>query len=167
MRATLPICWLWTAIWLPVWKVDAQSTTVNVQVSNQVNTAVGLNGRLQEAMSTSFQLAGWDYQFFNQAPQATGPLNMLAPQHTRVQVVADGIPLSSPGVWNFTELNTMFPVIQGTGDHSPEIQIATAPQYMNDSNGHILPGSFADFAAMSANLVRYYNTGGFGSTGEH
>lgn len=167
MRAISSIGWLLAAILLPFSRVCAQSSTVNVQVSNQVNTTTGLNGRLQEAMSTSFQLADWDYQFFNQAPQAVGPLNLLAPQHTRVQVTADGIPLSSPGVWNFTELNTMLPVIQGTGDHSPELQLATAPSYMNDSNGHLLPGSFADFASMSANLVSYYNTGGFAASGQN
>jgi uncharacterized protein (TIGR03437 family) len=145
----------------------AQSSTVNVQVTNQVNSSVGLNGRLQVAMSTSFQLASSGYQFFNVAPQAVGPLNGLEPQHTRVQVVSDGIPLSAPGVWNFSELNTMLPVIQSTGDHSPELQIATAPAYMNDANGNILPSSYADFASMSANLVEYYNTGGFDAGGQH
>jgi uncharacterized protein (TIGR03437 family) len=118
-------------------------------------------------MSTSFQLASWGYQFFTQAPKAAGPLYQLEPQHTRIQLVSDGIPLRSPGVWNFSELDTMLPTIQSSGDHSPEVQIATAPAYMNDSSGHILPNSFADFASMSANLVRYYNTGGFDSGGQH
>jgi hypothetical protein len=51
----------------------SQSTTVNVQVSNQINPSVGVNGRLQVAMSTSFQLASWSYQFFTQTPQALAP----------------------------------------------------------------------------------------------
>ncbi len=59
----------------------------------------------------------------------------------------------------------MLSPIQNTGDHSPELQIANAPGYMNDANGHIVAGSYADFAQMSANLVRYYNTGGFDDAG--
>jgi uncharacterized protein (TIGR03437 family) len=153
-------------MFLPV-LATAQSSTVNVQVGNQVNGAVGTNGRLQLAMSTSFQLASWGYQFFNQSPEAVVPLNALESQKTRVQVVSDGIPLSAPGVWNFSELNTMLPVIQSTGDHSPEFQIATAPAYMSDANGHILTTNFPDFATMSANLVQYYNTGGFDAGGQH
>lgn len=104
---------------------SAQSTTVNVQVGNQIDTSVGAKGRLQLAMSTSFQLASWDYQFFRGAPKATTELTSLYPWRTRVQVVSDGIPLTAPGIWNFSELNTMLTPIQGTGDHSPEFQIGT------------------------------------------
>src|ERR1035441_7176503 len=141
--------------------VAAQSTTFNAQVGNQTNTSVGVKGRLQLAMSTSFQLASWDDQFFSGAPNAPAELTTLNPWHTRGQAVSDGIPLTAPGAWDFTELNTMLTPIQGAGDHSPEFQIGTAPAYLSDSLGHILPGSIADFAQMSANIVRYYNTGGF------
>ena len=144
-----------------------QTTTVNVQVGNQVNTQAGVNGRLQLAMSTSFQLAPWSYQFFEVAPQTQTPLGVLFPFHTRVQVISSGIPLTAPGTWDFTELDTMFPPILATGDHSPQFQIGTAPAFLSDSSGHILPGSFSDFAQMSANLVRYYNTGGFDVSGKH
>ncbi len=145
----------------------AAQSTVNISVSNQVDANLGLKGRAQLAMSTSFQLAGWSYQFFDGAPGATGPLNALNPFHTRVQVIADGVPLTAPQTWDFTELNTMLSPIQGTGDHSPEFQIGTAPAFMSDAQGHILPGRIADFAQMSANLVRYYNTGGFDQGGQH
>jgi uncharacterized protein (TIGR03437 family) len=145
----------------------SQSTTVNVEVSNQINPAVGVNGRLQVAMSTSFQLASWSYQFFNQTPQALAPLGALQPQHTRVQVVSSIDPLSNPNVWNFSQLDALLAPIQSSGDHSPEFQIAGAPAYMDDSNGYILPASYEDFASMSANLVQYYNTGGFDVAGAH
>ncbi len=145
----------------------AQSTTVNVKVGNQVDTSQGVNGRLQVAMSTSFQLAGWSYQFFNQVPGAPGPLTALNPFHTRVQVVSDGIPLKAPDTWDFTELNTMLSPVQATGDHSPEFQIGTAPAFLSDVSGHILPASYGAFADMSANLVRYYNNGGFDVAGTH
>jgi len=164
ITSALRLC---AAGWLAAGVVAAQSTTVNVQVSNQKDTSLGLNGRLQLAMSTSFQLAGWSYQFFSGAPDATTPLTALDPWRTRVQVVSDGIPLTAPHTWDFTELDTMLSPIQSAGDHSPEFQIGTAPAFLSDSQGHILPGSYADFAQMSANLVRYYNTGGFTDSGTH
>jgi hypothetical protein len=116
-------------------------------------------------MSTSFQLAPWSYLFFTQTPNATAPLGALDPFHTRVQVINTSMPLTAPDTWDFTQLNTMFEPIQSTADHSPEFQIGTAPAFLSDSNGYILPTSYADFAQMSANLVRYYNTGGFSDSG--
>ncbi len=145
----------------------SQSATVHVQVSDQINPSTGVNGRLQLAMSTSFQLASWSYQFFDQQPQALAPLSALQPQHTRVQVVPGSDPLSSPGVWDFSQLDPLLAPIQGSGDHSPEFQIAGAPAYMNDSNGYLLPANYGAFASMSANLVQYYNTGGFNVGGTH
>jgi uncharacterized protein (TIGR03437 family) len=148
----------------------AQSTTVNVQIGNQTDTSLGLQGRLQQAMSTSFQLASYSDQFFTGAPgpaQLTGQLTALDPWHTRTQVTGDGIPLTAPDTWDFTALNTMLTPIQGAGDHSPEFQIATAPAYMSNSQGYILPADIPAFAQMSANLVRYYNAGGFTDAGQH
>ena len=145
----------------------AQSGTVNVQVSNHVNPSMGVNGRLQVAMSTSFQLAGWSYTFFSGAPNAPANLTALNPFHTRVQVISDGIPLTAPDTWNFTELNTMLSPIQATGDHSPEFQIGTAPAFLSNASGQILAASIPAFAQMSANLVEYYNTGGFTDAGVH
>ncbi len=141
---------------------EAQSTTVNVQILNQLNPQVGVNGRLQMAMSTSFQLQGGIYKLFG-LPQ----LETLFPQHTRVQLISNGLPLSAPDTWSFTALDAMLSPIQNTGDHSPELQIGNAPAYMNDASGHILPASYGDFAQISANLVRYYNTGGFDQAGNH
>ncbi|MGA2135158.1 MAG: hypothetical protein ABSH50_22970 [Bryobacteraceae bacterium] len=143
----------------------ASSVTVNVLVSNQVNPQAGVHGNLQLPMSTSFQLAPWSYQFFQITPSAATPLGNLDPWHTRVQVINTGIPLTAPNTWDFTEINAMFTPVEATGDHSPELQIATAPAYLSDANGYILPTSFAAFAQMSASLVQYYNTGGFSSAG--
>jgi uncharacterized protein (TIGR03437 family) len=145
----------------------AQSSTVNVQVSNRINPAVGVNGRLQVAMSTNFQLVNYSAQFFAQTPQALPALNALQPRRTRVQLVQQSDPLTSPGVWDFSQLDAFLPTLQSSGDHSPEFQIAGAPAFMNDSNGDLLLGSYDAFAAMSANLVQYYNTGGFNVGGTH
>jgi uncharacterized protein (TIGR03437 family) len=145
----------------------SESSTVNVEVSNHIDRSAGVNGHLRLAMSTSFQLASWSYQFFNQTPQALPLLSALEPQHTRMQLTPESGPLTSPGVWDFSQLNAFLPFIQNSGDHSPEFQIAGAPAYMNDSNGHLLPANYADFAGMTANLVQYYNTGGFDVAGNH
>lgn len=142
-------------------------STVSVQVSNQINPSAGVNGRLDLAMSTSLQLVDWNYQFFNTTPQALPALNALQPQHTRIQLVSGSDPLTSPGVWDFSQLDAFVPFIQSSGDHSPEFQIAGAPAYMNGSNGDLLSSSYADFASMSADLVRYYNSGGFDVAGTH
>ncbi|MGC9945614.1 MAG: hypothetical protein ABSF64_04400 [Bryobacteraceae bacterium] len=141
------------------------SSTVNVQVSNEINQQAGVDGSLHLPMSTSFQLAPWSYLFFTQTPNATAPLGALDPFHTRVQVINTSMPLTAPDTWDFTQLNTMFEPIQSTADHSPEFQIGTAPAFLSDSNGYILPTSYAAFAQMSASLVRYYNTGGFSDAG--
>ncbi|HLG95939.1 MAG TPA: hypothetical protein VKX49_06480 [Bryobacteraceae bacterium] len=143
------------------------SSTVNISITNQVNTTAGVKGRLQMAMSTSFQLATWSYNFFNQAPQALPMLNGLAPEHTRLQVTPQANPLTAPGVWDFSQLDSLLAPIQNAADHNLEFQIGGAPAFLNDSNGHILPGSFADFVTLSARLVQYYNTGGFDASGHH
>jgi uncharacterized protein (TIGR03437 family) len=146
----------------------AQSSTVNVQVGTQKDTSVGVNGRLQVAMSTSFQLAQWSYTYFQDTPAAPAKLTALDPFHTRVQVIQQAVPLTAPDTWDFSELDAMLPPIQATGDHSPEFQIGTAPAFLDNSSGQILPASDQAFAQMSANIVSYYNTGGFTtSAGAH
>ncbi len=145
----------------------SQSGTVNVQVSKQINSSAGVNGRLEVAMSTSFQVADYSYQYFIQAPQGLAALSALKTQHTRVQLVPESTLLPSPGAWNFSELDTLMPPLQGTGDHSPQFQIAGGPAYMNDSNGDLLPASYDAFASLGASLVSYYNTGGFDAAGTH
>ena len=64
----------------------AQNSTVAVQVSDQINQAAGVNGRLQLPMSTSFQLAPWSYQFFTSAHAfwavKRSPIFAICPQET-------------------------------------------------------------------------------------
>jgi hypothetical protein len=115
------------------------------QVSDQIDLQAGVNGRLQLAMSTSFQLAPWSYQFFTLDPNAVAPLGALYPFHTRVQVINTGIPLTAPDTW-----------LHRTQRHVRADPIHRRP---------FLPASFPDLAQMSAGLVRYYNTGGFTDAG--
>jgi hypothetical protein len=58
-----------------------------------VNSAT--NGGFNVAMSTSFQPAEWDFQFFQQFPAATTPLSNLQPQHIRLQGISQGVPQTS------------------------------------------------------------------------
>src|SRR5208282_4229025 len=72
---------------------------INVTVLNNKNMAAGVNGRLHNFMSTSFQPAEWDYPYFQQVPGSTAPLWLLAPQHIRIQPVSQGVPMTAPDQW--------------------------------------------------------------------
>jgi hypothetical protein len=134
---------------LPVPVVNA-----SVAVSNSTN------GTFDVAMSTSFQPAEWDYQFFQNFPGATTPLNNLQPHHIRLQGVSQGIPQTSASSWDFSKLDAITQPVLGVGDHSPEFQVAFAPSFMYDSQGNLDVQQFAGYAQ---NLVRYYNIAGFTS----
>jgi hypothetical protein len=144
----------------------AQSS-INVTVLNSTDYGSGLHGRLQNFLSTSFQPAEWDFPYFQQISGSTAPLGRLAPQHIRIQPVSQGVPMRAPDQWDFTDLDAVLIPILTVGDHSPEFQLATAPSFMSDSQGHLMRSRFRDFANYCANMVRYYNTGGFDAGGKH
>jgi hypothetical protein len=145
-----------------------------VKVSSTVDTTLGVKGKLEQFMATSFQIFQYTGEIFGTGATATArvqELTNLGAQHNRMQVIAGGMPMvSNAGTaadWDFTTLDTTAQPVLASGDHSPEFQIGTAPVWMCDSQGHLLVAAHAkDFAAYAANLVRYYNKGGFdvGST---
>ncbi|HEV2196227.1 MAG TPA: glycosyl hydrolase [Candidatus Acidoferrum sp.] len=150
----------------------SQDLTLVVAVAGVVGATPdqtqGVNGKLQQFMSTSFQPAEWDYQFFQLNPAATTALGNLQPQHIRLQGVSQGVPQGSEGTtstaWDFTILDDVTQPVLRVGDHSPEFQIAKAPAFMyvnNDSSSTFVDLTFKSFAAYAANLVWYYNKGGF------
>ena len=140
-----------------------------LKVGNTVDTALGIAGKLEQFMATSFQIFQYTGQIFGNGATATAreqELTSLGAQHNRMQVIAGGMPMvSNTGTaadWDFTILDTTAQPVLASGDHSPEFQIGTAPAWMCDSQGHLLVAAHAhDFAAYAANLVRYYNKGGF------
>jgi len=134
------------------------SVGVAAVVGSGVDTTQGVKGRLQVAMSTSFQLASWADGFFGQFPSATTPLGSLLPHHIRMQVLERDIAETSAGVWDFSYVDGMVNPIMSVTDHSPEYQIAKAPAYMYDASGNLLDPTFNAFGAYAADLVRYYNT---------
>ncbi len=128
------------------------------------------NGAFSVAMSTAFQPAEWDYQFFTMNPQAStlADLNQLGPNHIRLQGISEGVPQGSAGTtstaWDFSTLDGITQPVLSVGDHSPEFQIAKAPPFMyvnNNSSNSFLDLTFAQFAGYTQNLVQYYDTGGF------
>jgi hypothetical protein len=131
---------------------------VNVQISSTVS------GPLNVAMSTAFQPAEWDYQFFTDNPGATTTLANLMPQHVRLQAVSQGVPQTSASTWDFSTEDAITQPVLGVGDHSPEFQIAVAPAFMYGADQTFLDPTYEQFAAYTQDLVLYYNKGGFTST---
>src|SRR5215469_2178644 len=142
---------------------------IAASVANAVDATLGVGGKLEEFMSTSFQAGGGNYPFF-QNHTATEPaqLNKLGPQHIRVQVIAGSVPWkANTGAatdWDFSSLDSYVQPVLSAGDGSPEFQIAVAPDFLNDpTTGHFIfnTANVQALADYSANLVRYFNKGGF------
>ncbi len=133
-------------------------------VTAQVKVINTSTGSLNLAMSTSFQPAEWDDQFFTINPGANNTLGNLLPQHVRLQGVSQGVPQTSVTTWDFSTLDAITQPVLGIGDHSPEFQIAVAPAFMYDSQHNFLDSTYQQFATYAQNLVRYYDTGGFTSS---
>jgi hypothetical protein len=139
------------------------SAALSLVVGAVAQIGITKNGGFQVAMSTSFQPAEWDYQFFTLNPNATAPLGNLQPAHIRLQGISQGVPQTTANTWDFTVLDDITQPVLGVGDHSPEFQIAVAPAFMYDANHDFLDPTYQGFAAYTQNLVRYYNQGGFTS----
>lgn len=147
---------------------------VSAAVTSAVDTQLGVGGKLQEFMSTSFQPAEWDYQFFqNHTTTEPAQLNALGPQHVRLQAVSEGVPMkANTGAatdWDFSIVDAIVQPVLTVTDNSPEFQIAVAPAFLNDPvSGRFIftTANVQAFADYSANLVRYYNKGGFTSGGK-
>ncbi len=160
--------------------VSTATTTVNVTVAiaatinNVTDTSQGISGHLQEFMSTGFQPSIYNNSFFTSFPSTTN-LAALNPLHIRLQPVHATIPWianSSPQAstdWDFTAMDVTVQKVLTVGDTSPEFQIAMAPPFLSDSNGHFVftTGNLQLLASYAANLVRYYNGTGFDWGGKH
>src|SRR5580700_2868304 len=133
-------------------------------VTAQVKVTNTSAGSLNLAMSTSFQPAEWDDQFFTINPGANTTLGNLLPQHVRLQGISQGVPQTSVTTWDFSTLDAITQPVLGIGDNSPEFQIAVAPAFMYDSQHNFLDPTYQEFATYAQNLVRYYDTGGFTSS---
>ena len=157
--------------------VVSQNLTMVVAVAGALGSTVdqtqGVNGRLQQFMSTSFQPAEWDYQYFpNHTASEPAQLNQLGPQHIRLQGLSQAVPMrSNTGAatdWDFSKLDAVVEPVLSVADHSPEFQIAVAPAFMSTAQGTFdITNHLEDFSSYCANLVRYYNGPGFDWGGQH
>lgn len=136
-------------------------------VSATVTVNSATSGPFDLALSTSFQPAEWDYQFFQTSLNAkTTLLGNLQPQHIRLQGISQGVPQTTPTTWDFTVLDAITQPVLAVGDQSPEFQVAKAPAFMctnNDASNTdtFLDTTYSQFATYAQDLVRYYNKGGF------
>ena len=150
-------------------------SAVVAKVLATTDTSLGVSGHLAQFMSTNFQVAEWNAGFFpggatTTARQAT--LNSLQSQHLRLQVLSQAIPMRAhtgmASDWNFALADETVQPVLAASDLSPEFQIAVAPAWMCDASGHLdLVNHLNDFADYAANLVLYYNKGGFDWGGTH
>jgi len=112
-------------------------------IGNSVDTTLGVGGKFEQFISTSFQPAEWDYQFFqNHAATEPALLNKLGPQHIRLQGLSQAVPMKantgSATDWDFSILDAIVQPVLTVGDNSPEFQIAAAPAFLNDpASGHL------------------------------
>ncbi len=132
-----------------------------VTVSADVAVSSATNGGFYLAMSTSFQPAEWDYQFFQNVPSATTPLGNLNPRHIRLQTVSQGVPQRTATTWDFSVLDAITQPVLGVGDHSPQMQLGWAPSFMWSGGGTTGTLDANAFSTYAQNMVRYYNKGGF------
>lgn len=156
------------------------TATINITVgivltvNNAIDTTIGINGHLQQFMSTGFQPSMYNNSFFPSFP-STSDLTALASEHIRLQPVVGALPWvanSSPQAasdWTFTGLDQTVQPVLTVGDQSPIFQIAKAPGFLTNSSGDFVYNStnLALLSTYAQNLVRYYNTGGFTWGGQH
>ena len=157
--------------------VGGQTESANFTVTSAVvakvlatnDTRLGVNGRLEEFMSTNFQIAEWTAGFFGSgtATAREETLDSLQPQHIRLQPQSEGVPMAgdtgTASDWDFTLLEATVQPVLASADRSQEFQIATAPVWMQDpSTGTLdVANHLTDFVTYATNLVQYYNKGGF------
>jgi hypothetical protein len=137
------------------------SAQLTLDVAAQASIAGAATGAAAPFMSTSFQVATWSYAWLQNHPAALTPLGDLGAQHIRLQILNNVAPQISANQWDFSKMDAMVQPVLTVGDKSPQFQIANAPAFMYDSNGNFRDATYAEFAEYCANLVRYYNKGGF------
>ncbi len=136
--------------------------TITVSLGPPLDAGAGATGRLREAMSTSFQPAPWQYEFFRLHPDAGADLAALNPQHVHIQAVDRGIPWNSntgnPAIdWDFGELDAMVPQIMAVDPGAMFQIMPPAFLTLDQSDPSSLDQAIDDFATYCGYLVEYYN----------
>lgn len=134
--------------------------TSGTAVYNTNDPTVGISGRLQAFMSTSFAFADNSFFASNNSPDPVTVLSKLQPQHMRILMTPGAAPMTSATSWDFSILNAVLPKLTNIGDRNPEFAVYSAPAWMN-AGGVLASNHVDDYANYCANLVRYINLGGF------
>jgi len=145
-------------------------------VGGTVDLEQGVRGKLQEFVGTVFEPDTWRQEYF--LPPNWDTVNALGPKHIRIAISRNYIPMQTntgqASDWNFTNLDPTVMAVLGVSDHSPIFAVSEAPPFLNipSNDGSGVQFVFNDanlqtFAQYCANLVRYYNTGGFDWGGQH
>jgi hypothetical protein len=147
------------------------------RVGNTVDTNSGEGGKLQEFVGTVFQPDAWRVEYF--LPPDWNMVNALGPKHIRIAVSRTYIPMQTntgqASDWDFSNLDLTVMAVLGVSDRSPIFAVSEAPPFLftdssSASSGMLFNFNAANvqtFAQYCANLVRYYNTGGFDWGGKH
>jgi hypothetical protein len=141
---------------------------LTVIVSSGTDQTLGINGIFLEVMSTSFQPAQWQYNFFQLHPDAGQYLQGLHPQHVHIQALQEALPWQAQGTdsdWDSGMLDTMMlPIMQVDPDPLFQIMVPPAISVSNAPFG-AMPSADDEavkaFATYCGYLVQYYNQGYF------
>jgi hypothetical protein len=141
----------------------AVNLTLTVAVAAQVAPVATKHSHM--FLSTSFQPADWNYQYFQSNTVARqDALDKLGPRHINLQPMDGATDSLRPGLYDFSKMDAIVqPVLQVT-DGSPLLQLY-APTWMwvnGDTSKGMVDPTFNQFADWAATLVKYYNApGGF------
>lgn len=155
----------------------SQPLTAAVGIVATVNSSVDLNsgvgGKLQQVQGVVFEADSWRHFFL---PMDWDALNAMGSPALRVYTT-DFVPMKAntgqASDWDFTSLdNNLLPAL--AANRNLLFNIVIAPPFLNalSSNSSGIQFVFNDanlktLAQYCANLVRYYNTGGFDWGGQH
>jgi len=158
--------------------LTSQPLTVTVGIVASIGSTVdadqGVGGKLQLAMGVAFEPDNWRSGFL---PLDWDALEAMGTEAMSVHTV-DYIPMKAntgqASDWDFSRLDANLLPAFAVGNHSPLFTIVQAPPFLNTSanEGSGVGFIFNDanlrtFAQYCANLVRYYNAGGFDWGGQH
>ena len=143
-------------------------------VGNAVDLSSGVGGKLQQVMGVVFEPDNWRHFFL---PMDWDALSAMGAPVLRVHTT-DFIPMKAntgqASDWDFTSLdNNLQPALEAA-NRTLLFHVVVAPPFLNapSSNASGIQFVFNDanlqtLAQYCANLVRYYNTGGFDWGGKH
>ncbi len=143
-------------------------------VGNTADTSLGVGGKIEQSLGVAFEPDNWRDSFL---PLDWSALEAMGTEVMSVHTV-DYIPMQAntgqASDWNFASLDANLAPAFAVGDHNPLFDIVQPPPFLNSpsNDGSGVKFVFNDanlqiFVQYCANLVRYYNAGGFDWGGQH